>query len=88
MLHGLRRAREERVARVAVHTVTRAVRDVDKRVAPVAPRLDVPFLAVVAAGRLHAWVRLARVRFVGGVAHSQLVYQAFGPAAHLEGAVG
>jgi hypothetical protein len=74
MLRGLRRprglgTREERVARVAVHTVTRAVLNVDEHVAPVASGLDVPFLAVVTTGRLHAQARLARVRFVGGVAH-------------------
>lgn len=74
MLRGLKRprdlgTREERVARVAAHTVTRAILDVDEHVAPVAPGLNVPFLAVVATGRLHARARLARVRFVGGVAH-------------------
>jgi hypothetical protein len=74
MLRGLRRprglgTREERVARVAVHMVTRAVLDVDEHVAPVAPGLDVPFLAVVTTGRLHARACLACVRFIGGVAH-------------------
>jgi hypothetical protein len=74
MLRGLRRpsgleTREERVARVAVHTVTGAVLNVDEHVAPVASGLDVPFLAVVTTGRLHARARLARVRFVGGVSH-------------------
>lgn len=64
MLRGLRRprglgTREERVARVAVHMVTRAVLDVDEHVAPVAPGLDVPFLAIVTTGQLHARARLA-----------------------------
>ena len=61
--------REERVAWVAVHMVTRAVLDVDEHVAPVAPGLDVPFLAALTTGRLHARARLACVRFIGGVAH-------------------
>jgi hypothetical protein len=70
LLRGLRHprdlvTREERVAWVAVHTVDRAVLDVDEHVAPVAPGPDAPFLAVVATGRLqHGRVLLASVSSV------------------------